>query len=253
MLIYPCVAAGLRRFLRSVYAVRVEGGEHVPSRGAVVLCANHRHWWDIPIVGVLLGRQVSFMAKAELFRYPVFGPLLRRLGAFPVHRGAADRQAFRRAFAVLAAGGALGIFVEGTRSRTGNLGRGRPGAAFIALKADAPVVPVAIAGAYRRGGGLVAHVGPALDLSAFRGRPLRSGELETVAEGVIMGAIAQLLGLPSRSASADVRGTASAGGGDGSEASGGAGGETAGETSGGSVGAQRVVAGPEVRPQMRGK
>ena len=89
------------------------------------------------------------MAKAELFKIPVFGWLLARLGAFPVVRGTADRKAIRRAIDLLKAGEVVGIFPEGTRTRTGDLLPLQRGAALIALRAGVPVVPVALIGTFK--------------------------------------------------------------------------------------------------------
>ena len=86
------------------------------------------------------------MAKAELFRIPVLGFLIRELGAFPVQRGAADRSAIRRALRILNDGGVVGVFPEGTRNRRGEVLNPQGGAALIALKAGVPVLPAAIWG-----------------------------------------------------------------------------------------------------------
>lgn len=190
---YNCVSAFFGAYLRWVLRIRVTGGDNVPRRGPVILCSNHRSWWDVPIVGACLGRRVRFMAKAELFRYPLFGHLLHRLGAFPVRRQEADRQALRRALELLASGEAVGVFPEGHRSADGKLGPGLAGAAYLALSSGVPVVPVAVAGAYRRRQ-LELRVGEPLDLSAYAGRRLRSGDLATLCDREIMGAIAALLG-----------------------------------------------------------
>ncbi len=119
--------------------------DKVPDHGPVILCSNHISWWDPVILGCLLKRPIRFMAKKELFSYPVFGTLLRWLGAFPVDRGRAHVGAIREGLKVLDAGEVLGIFPEGTRQRDRTrLGVPHPGAALLALKTDAPIVPVAI-------------------------------------------------------------------------------------------------------------
>lgn len=131
--------------LKASFRLEVQGLERVPRRGPVVLCSNHISWWDPVILGCLLNRPVRFMAKKELFRYPVFGTLLRWLGAFPVDRGKADVSAIREGLQALRSGQVLGIFPEGTRQRDrSRLGAPHPGAALLALRTDAPVVPVAI-------------------------------------------------------------------------------------------------------------
>lgn len=138
-----------RLFFSVCYRWEVEGKEHIPDQGPVVVCPNHIHNLDPPLVGAAMDRKVYFMAKEELFRIPILAPLIRHLGAFPVRRGASDRIAFKRAMEILREGKVLAIFPEGTRSRSGRLGKAHPGAALIAIKGKADVVPAAIIGPYR--------------------------------------------------------------------------------------------------------
>jgi 1-acyl-sn-glycerol-3-phosphate acyltransferase len=104
---------------------------------------------DIPAMSVRVPRVVHHMAKTELFQVPLLGGIIRYFGAFPVRRGEGDRDALRIAAEVLAAGQVLVVFPEGHRSDTGGLGPGLPGAAMIALRAGAPIVPVAVWGTER--------------------------------------------------------------------------------------------------------
>ncbi|HEX5450777.1 MAG TPA: lysophospholipid acyltransferase family protein [Candidatus Limnocylindrales bacterium] len=128
----------------------VEGAERVPDAPSVILASNHLSIMDPPILSVVLERalrrQVRYMAKAEALTYPIVGPMLLAYGGFGVRRGAADREAYRMALAVLAAGDWLGVAPEGTRSRTAKLGEPKPGVATLALRSGAPVLPVAISG-----------------------------------------------------------------------------------------------------------
>jgi len=162
--IYACAKAICRAALRLFYRWRVEGADRVPSKGPVILCCNHVSWLDPINLGCAVGPRVYFMAKEELFRIPVFGGLLRALGAFPVARGKADRRAIRRALELLEEGKVLGLFPEGTRSRTGRLGKAQPGAAMIALKSGTPIVPVVVTGSYRPFGKLGIKVGDPIHL-----------------------------------------------------------------------------------------
>lgn len=161
---------------RFFHRFRVEGLENVPSEGGVLLVANHVSWLDPPILGCALNRPVHFMAKAELFKLPFLGWALPRVNAFPVRRGATDRSAIQTAIDLLRGGEVIGIFPEGTRSRTGELLPPRRGAGLIALRANVPVIPVGIHGTYRavrwrgllpRFNRVVVRIGEPIDLSGI--------------------------------------------------------------------------------------
>lgn len=124
----------------------VTGRENVPPEGSVIVACNHLNNADPPFIARALGRPPIFMAKKEMLDMPLFGLAFRAWGAFPVRRGEFDPSAIRAAMAVLQRGEMLLMFPEGTRSRTGGLGRGHPGTALIALRSRAPVLPVAITG-----------------------------------------------------------------------------------------------------------
>ena len=130
--------------------VQVEGLEHVPRTGPMLVVANHCSNLDPPTVGWavghLTGRVVHFMAKEEMRSWPVAGWLARDAGVIFVRRGAGDRSAQRFALATLEQGEALGLFPEGTRSRDGRLAEGRAGAALLAMRTGVPIVPVGVAG-----------------------------------------------------------------------------------------------------------
>lgn len=111
------------------------------------------------------------MAKRELFSYPLFGALLRRMGAFPVRRWEADYVAFRRACALLDEGLVPGLFPEGSRSKTGFLQQAQNGAAMLALSRKVPILPVAIISTYRPLRPLRIVVGPTFCLVPLTGKP----------------------------------------------------------------------------------
>lgn len=129
-----------------ILRVRVSGLHNIPRHQGVIIAANHASEFDPIFVGCGMHRRIFFMAKMELFRNPVIGWFLRQLGAFPVRRGGADRQAIKQALGHLQEGRVLGIFPEGTRSRSGELQAPHTGVALLAIKAGVPVVPVAITG-----------------------------------------------------------------------------------------------------------
>lgn len=155
-------------FLKSMYKVEVKGLENVPSSGGILLCSNHINNFDPPLVGVAAPRDVHFMAKAELFGMPVLKSLLPRINAFPVKRGMSDKQALRNGLNILKEGKVLGLFPEGTRSKTGELGEGLAGAGFFALKSQAAVVPCAIQGQYKRGQKITVTFGEPIDFNEMR-------------------------------------------------------------------------------------
>lgn len=139
-----------RRFfyvaLRPLMRLEVRGRERVPRTGAVVICCNHLHNFDPLVVGAVIPRPILYMAKKELFPVPLIGGFIALFGAFPVDRGAADRAALRYAVHAVEEGFALLMFPEGTRSLSGKIERVLPGAAFVALRTGAPVLPVAVTG-----------------------------------------------------------------------------------------------------------
>ncbi|HEX7084283.1 MAG TPA: lysophospholipid acyltransferase family protein [Gaiellaceae bacterium] len=125
---------------------RIYGAERVPAEGGAVLAINHFHWIDIAVVGVASPRNVDFVAKIEVHRVPGFGAYVRTFGALAVRRGESDRDAVRQMLEAARGGDVVGLFVEGTRQKSGEPGKVQPGAAMVALQADVPVVPLAIHG-----------------------------------------------------------------------------------------------------------
>lgn len=153
--------------LKPLFRIEIIGLEHFPKEGSVLLCSNHINNFDPPVVGITAPRPIAFMAKEELFKRPLLRFLLKKLHAFPVKRGMSDREAFRKALHLLKSGQVLGLFPEGTRSKTGKLGKGLAGAGFFALKTQAVVIPCAIIGTYR----------PFKKLKVIYGKPIEMEEL----------------------------------------------------------------------------
>jgi 1-acyl-sn-glycerol-3-phosphate acyltransferase len=136
----------IRWFLR----MHVTGTEQVPTEGPVILAANHRSFWDIPVHVVASPRPIAFMAKQELYKGPVTRWTWRSLGGFPVRRDTADIRAIDTALALLGRGEIVGVYPEGTRSRTGEMLPFLKGAAWLALRTGAPIVPCGLKGTERR-------------------------------------------------------------------------------------------------------
>jgi 1-acyl-sn-glycerol-3-phosphate acyltransferase len=134
---------------RLLFRGRTAGNANVPMEGALVVVANHGSHLDPPLLGHALGRPVAFMAKAELFKVPLLGPIIRACGAYPVARGASDREAIRTATDRLEEGWATGVFIDGTRQSDGRVNHPQAGAALLAARAGVPLLPVAIINSHR--------------------------------------------------------------------------------------------------------
>jgi len=128
---------------------RIYGAEHVPRQGPLVVVSNHASDFDPPILSCCVGRPVAYMAKEELFQIPILKQAIQWYGAYPVSRGAADRSAIRSALKYLEAGWATGVFLEGTRTPNGRIIDPKRGAALLAAKAKAPLLPVSLWGTQR--------------------------------------------------------------------------------------------------------
>lgn len=130
---------------------KVVGSEHVPARGGLIIASNHISFLDPPIVGAASPRDTYFLAKEELFRPPLFGPLIRFVHAIPIRRGVADLSGMSRALDLLRRGEALVLFPEGSRMRDGELHPARPGVGMLSVNADVPIVPCYVWGTNRPG------------------------------------------------------------------------------------------------------
>jgi 1-acyl-sn-glycerol-3-phosphate acyltransferase len=132
--------------VKTITRLQVYGKDRVPLDGGLVVACNHFSWIDPPALGAACPRTIYYMAKIEAHVVPGLGSLIRAFGAFPVRRGESDREAVRTMRELVRDGLALGVFVEGTRQRSGVPGEAQPGAAMVALQEDAPVIPVAVHG-----------------------------------------------------------------------------------------------------------
>jgi 1-acyl-sn-glycerol-3-phosphate acyltransferase len=133
-----------QRLLRLTFKLRVKGTEHLPAAGPVLLAGNHSGFLDGPIVMIMLPRPSAFLVKSELYRGPLRW-VLNFARQIPIHRGTPDRTALRAGLEVLAGGGVLGVFPEGTRG-SGDLATIQHGIGYLALNAGCPVVPVVCQG-----------------------------------------------------------------------------------------------------------
>ncbi len=169
---------GVSLFLFLFTSFKVKGRANVPKKGAVLVTSNHLSLMDPPVVGVSMRRTIIFMAKEELFRSRFSGYFIRRFGAFPVHRGRFDREAIRQAEQTLGKSRMLVMFPEGhRRGQEGYTPEGYVGAALIANRTRAPILPVGITGTDRIKGWtwlfkrprITVNIGPVFQLEAKKG------------------------------------------------------------------------------------
>lgn len=131
------------------HRIEITGAEQIPAAGSVVLIANHRHAFDPIALALVNKRPVHYLAKKEIFKKRFIAYLLKKMNCIPIDRDNTDRAALRQAIGVLQAQEILGVFPEGTRSRTGELLPFKGGVSFIAAQAPCVIVPVGISGSDR--------------------------------------------------------------------------------------------------------
>lgn len=168
-----------------MFRVKCVGKENVPKKGGVILAINHKSDFDPVIIGITSPRQLSFMAKAELFENRFFGGLISRLGAFPVHRGKGDVSALKASFKILKDDGAMLIFPEGGRVKNGKKSRAKSGVAMIAQKMCVPVIPVYIDGDYKWMHKITVIYGEPISFEEYRDKKLSGDEIQLLADNVL--------------------------------------------------------------------
>ena len=176
-LVWKIARPTMGNLTRMVAPLKVYGADRVPPDGGVVLALNHFSWIDPPAFGEASPRTIYYMAKAEIHRVPGLGHMVRSFGAFAVRRGESDREAVRLMRQVVRDGNALGLFVEGTRQRSGVLGEVLPGAGMAAVQEGVPVVCGAIHGSQHW------RLGNFHPVSVAWGEPRDFGELPRSAKG----------------------------------------------------------------------
>jgi 1-acyl-sn-glycerol-3-phosphate acyltransferase len=197
------LAVAIARVLyRLLFRWSVTGGEHVPEQGPCLLIANHVHLADPVLLMLAFPRPITFMAKEELFRIPIWGHIMRDGGMFPVARTGTlqqKRDVMRLAEDLLTQGRVLALFPEGKRSPSGVLIEGKPGAAVLSARTGAPLVPVAIEGTEKIRGKwwwvkrprVTVTIGVPFHLTSTGGRLVRSESARLTGE--LMRQLARLL------------------------------------------------------------
>lgn len=180
---YSIATSFLKIFYHILFKIEVDGNENLPKEGPVIVCANHRSYYDAPAVAIFLKRPLNFMAKKELFEHKLLAPIIRALHAFPVDRSeAADLTSFKTGMKILKKGEVMGIFIEGKIVRNNDAVAAKMGAALFALKSNAIILPAAISSTYKPFSKLVVHYGKPISLNEYKGKRVTKEVLNEVTD-----------------------------------------------------------------------
>ena len=125
------------------------GRKNIPQKNSFIMVSNHGSLLDPPLLGHALRRNISFMAKAELFKIPLLGFIIKACGAYPVKRGIVDKNTIKTACKKLSNDNCIGIFIDGTRQKNGRVNKPKQGAALLAFKNQKLLLPVAIVNSHK--------------------------------------------------------------------------------------------------------
>lgn len=184
-MLYKIAVVIVKFVLFFVFRIRRKGCENVPLEGGVIFAFNHKSNWDPVIAAIATKRQLKFMAKEELFQNPIFGGLIKKLGAFPVKRSRNDIGAIKAAMKILNNGDAMLMFPEGHRIKNNKAVKAKPGVALIAQMAKAPVVPVNISGKYGWLQKITVTYGKPVYFDEYYGQKLEQSKIQELADGIL--------------------------------------------------------------------
>ena len=145
-LVSQCIVFPIYKF---IFKGRLIGKQNIPQKGSFIMVSNHGSLLDPPFLGHAVGRNISFMAKAELFKIPLLGFIIKACGAYPVKRGIADKNTIKIACEKLSNNNCIGIFIDGTRQKNGRVNKPKQGAALLAFKNQKLLLPVAIVNSHK--------------------------------------------------------------------------------------------------------
>lgn len=185
MSFYTFARGLVKIYYKFMFRMDIQGEEHIPAEGGVVLCCNHMSNLDPTTMAGFVRRPVRYIAKKELFEKRWSAKLLSALGAFPVDRQTTDMKALKTAIKLLKNGEALGIFAEGTRVKEGEAKAAKAGVALFALKGDAPIVPICISSKYKFRSIVHIRYGEPIYLDEYKGQKVTTEMMEEITEKVM--------------------------------------------------------------------
>lgn len=185
MSFYTFARGLVKIYYKFAFRMDIQGEEHIPKEGGVVLCCNHMSNLDPTTMAAFVKRPVRYIAKKELFEKRWSAKLLSALGAFPVDRQTTDMKALKTAIKLLKNGEALGIFAEGTRVKEGEAKAAKAGVALFALKGEAPIVPICISSKYKFRSIVHIRYGEPIYLDEYKGQKVTTEMMEEITEKVM--------------------------------------------------------------------
>ena len=185
MSFYTFARGLVKIYYKFMFRMDIQGEEHIPTEGGVVLCCNHMSNLDPTTMAAFVKRPVRYIAKNELFEKRWSAKLLSSLGAFPVDRQTTDMKALKTAIKLLKNGEALGIFAEGTRVKEGEAKAAKAGVALFALKGEAPIVPICISSKYKFRSIVHIRYGEPIYLDEYKGQKVTTEMMEEITEKVM--------------------------------------------------------------------
>ena len=185
-MLYKIIKNIFRVYFLLFNKITIKGYENIPEFGGIIICPNHIHWLDPVLIGTFIKREITYMAKAELFEIKIVSLALKGIHAFPVKRGTPDLSAIKNAFRSVKQGKVLGIFPEGTRSTDGMLLPAESGVALIAIKTNAPVIPIRIAGSYKIFRNITITIGKPVIFDNYKDKKLSSEEINDASQLIMM-------------------------------------------------------------------
>ena len=185
MSFYTFARGLVKIYYKFMFRMDIQGEEHIPTEGGVVLCCNHMSNLDPTTMAAFVKRPVRYIDKKELFEKRWSAKLLSSLGAFPVDRQTTDMKALKTAIKLLKNGEALGIFAEGTRVKEGEAKAAKAGVALFALKGEAPIVPICISSKYKFRSIVHIRYGEPIYLDEYKGQKVTTEMMEEITEKVM--------------------------------------------------------------------
>lgn len=180
----------VRLSLKLFKGFKIYGEENIPKKGPLIVAGNHVSMLDPLVLATSINRITRFMAKKELFKFPPFGWYLRKIGCFPVERGRGDTEAMKTSLKILRNGEVLGMFPEGTRNKTGKIGKAQLGIVMLALKVKAPIIPCGISNVMEGKRPITVRIGQPFHLDQYYDQKLNKTRKEEIAL-LVMKRIAQ--------------------------------------------------------------